>query len=341
MLMEDKSMAHRRALQNHIGVQPQYEWAFDAAGQPVPITKAIRSETYFCPLCNRRMVARMGEIKRHHFSHDEEHNCPPEEVARAAAGRWLERNIQQCLTNRQAIIMTWTCALCKQQHTADLLKGITQVQANYSAGDISADVALLDAGGKLRVAILLKTPDPAMMAAFFRDGVTTIGVDAVSAPYRMRDLPSLLSGSTIYGGLCTTQQAAKQKGVVVDVPALRDQLIAAANQSPFYAYGPLETSEGLTHVFTLNGKKLWLPPILWQRAIGGMLHSLSPALQILSQEWTQPDGAVIALYYITMKDSQAIAVRRFAPGNGAYARIELPRTGRMTALSVARCFAEL
>lgn len=334
-------MTRRRTTHNHIGTQLQYEWAFDALGQPIPITKAVRSEMYYCPLCSRRMVARMGDIKRHHFSHEEEHDCPPDEVARAAAGRWLERSIQQCLTNRQSIVMTWTCALCKQSHTADLLSGVTQVQASYSVGDLRADVALLDAAGKLRAAILLTTPDPAGMAAFFRESVTAIGVDAVSAPYRMKDLPTLLGGSTIYGGLCTTQQAARQQGIVVDVPALRDILIGAAMQFPYHAYGPLESSDGLTHVFDLNGKKLWLPPILWQRAIGGMLHSLNPALQILSQEWKQPDGAVIALYYVTMKDQQAVAVRRFPPGHGAYARIELPRNGRLNAVNVARCFAEI
>ena len=267
-------MTRKRITQNYTVVQPQYEWAFDAAGR-ILITKAVRSETYFCPLCSRRMVARMGDIKRHHFSHDEEHNCPPDEVARAAAGRWLEINIQQCLTHRQSIIMTWTCALCKQTHTADLLNGVTQVKAHYSADDVHADLGLLDASGKLRAAILLKAPDPAGMAAFFRDSVTTIGVDAVTAPYRMKDLPTLLSGSTIYGGFCTTQQAAKQKGIVVDVPALRDMLIDAATQFPYNAYGPLESSDGLTHIFNLHGKKLWLPPILWQRAIGGMLHSLN------------------------------------------------------------------
>jgi hypothetical protein len=99
----------------------------------------------------------------------------------------------------------------------------------------------------------------------------------------------------------------------------------------------------LTHVFTLGDQKLWLPPILWQRAIGGLLHTINPALQVITQEWPQEDGSVIALYYVTVRDTHAIAVRRFPPGKPVYARLDSTalRSDRLAAAGVARGFAEL
>ncbi|MBN1563681.1 MAG: hypothetical protein JXA10_07575, partial [Anaerolineae bacterium] len=81
----------------------------------------------------------------------------------------------------------------------------------------------------------------------------------------------------------------------------------------------------------------------WQRAIGGLLHSINPALQVITQEWPQADGATIALYYVTARDTNAIAVRRFPPGQEVYARLDSAafRTARLTALNIARSFAEL
>jgi hypothetical protein len=119
-------------------------------------------------------------------------------------------------------------------------------------------------------------------------------------------------------------------------------LADAAALPPYYFYGPLESTDGLTHILTLGKRALWLPPLLWQRAVGGLLHSINPALQIISQEWPQDDGGTIALYYIHFKDTYAVAVRRFAPGQPVVARLENSgfRTGRATAVDIARGFAE-
>ena len=335
----------RRRRQTHMAPaappHPQYEWAFDVTGQPIHITQAVPAGAYLCPVCGGKMVARLGEIKRHHFAHDQLKFCTPETVASAAAGRWLTGELQRLLGTRRSIMLSWPCPLCQQTHTADLLDGVTQVQQHED--EDSPDIILLDAAGTMRAAIGLKTPASRALAAAAQGGIMALALDANNLGQRMQDVPTLLAGTTIYGGVCTMQQAAARGGFVTDAPTLRRLLVEAVKTPPYNIYGPLTDHDGLSHVLILGQRRLWLPPILWQRAIGGLHHTISPALQIVSQEWPQDDGGVIALYYVTARDTHAVAVRRFGPNQPVYARLGsgIFRTGQLTATGVARSFAEL
>jgi predicted RNA-binding Zn-ribbon protein involved in translation (DUF1610 family) len=321
---------------------PQYEWALDATGEPVHVSQALRGDTYVCPLCGDRMIARLGEIKRHHFAHETLKVCTPQGVARAAAGRWIHNRVRDCLNTRQSVTMTWPCPLCEQTHTSDLLQDITDVRQNYRQDEAQSDIALLDERGTVRSVILLARPSADALAAYARQSVAAIVVDVTRRRGRLEDLAALLKGSPIYGGICDTQKAAAKEGIVTDADALRRLLTGAVSTPPYSIYGPLDNVDNLTHVFLLGQRRLWLPPILWQRAIGGLHHTINPALQIVSQEWPQPDGAVIALYYITAQTTHAIAVRRYPPGQPIYARLDASmfRPDRFTAANIARAFAE-
>jgi hypothetical protein len=334
-------MVRRR--QQHVPAphHPLYEWALDAAGQPVHILEAVPSAAYFCPVCGEKMIARLGDIKQHHFAHETLQFCEPEEVAQAAASRWLATHIQACLNEGRGIVVTWPCPLCHQPHTINLLNDVTRVRQKYEHHELVSDLALLDAGGQVRAALLLHKPTPEALGTYTRYEITVIVIDAARGHFS--DLSTLLAGARIYGGICSTQKSAAQDGIVTEPADLRRTLTEAVAGPPYYIYGPLTDFEAMTHVFMLGDKKLWLPPILWQRAIGGLLHTINPALQIITQEWPQPDGSVIALYYVTARDTHAIAVRRFPPGQPVYARLDTAafRSDRLTAVRVARSFAEL
>ena len=321
--------------------QPLYLWALDADGQPIHIFEAGRSEAYFCPVCGGKMIAKLGDIKQHHFAHETQQYCEPEAVAQAAASRWIANHVQACLREGRGIMVTWPCPVCHLPHTLDLLKDITQVRQKVTYHDLESDVALLDAQNSVRVALLLSKPSPDTLAAYVREKIMVIVIDAVRGHFS--DVAALLAGAQIYGGICLTQQNAARQGVVTDPAELRAALIDSVARPPYQVHGPLETYENLTHVVTLGEKKLWLPPILWQRAVGGLLHTINPALHIISQEWPQPDGSTIALYYVTARATYAIAVRRFLPGQPVYARLDSAafRSDRLSAASIARSFAEL
>lgn len=345
-MLEYESMSRKRRssvpLTPPPSAPPQYAWALDLQGLPVHISHADRGEMYTCPVCHGKMIAKRGEIKQHHFAHDQLQFCTPEAVARVAARRWLVMELQRMVHARQSVMLTWPCPLCKQTHTANLLHDIDLVIENHVHEDAVSDVALLDDDRALKVALLLSRPPQEMLLAYARQGVMVLVIDAVGRSMELSGLESFMAGAQIYGGLCTTQRDAAAEGVITDMDQLRSVLTNAVAHPPYYVYGALEDAHGLTHVFTLGDKKLWLPPILWQRAIGGLHHAINPALQIITQEWEQPDGATIALYYVTANDTSAIAVRRFPPGQEVYARVQpgALHGPRMSALSVARGFAK-
>jgi hypothetical protein len=346
--MESNIMAQRRRRRrqshntNLSQQMPQYEWAFDAAGRPLHISQAIRSETYTCPICGGKMVARLGDIKQHHFAHDSLGPCTPANVTCAVAKRWLVLNLGRCLERRRMVTISWPCPICKQTHAANLLDDIQHIQQDVAQYDIVSDVALLDASGRIRAVIAVTPPDPDMLAVYLRKGITVLFVNPDHLRGERLTLEFLLSGATIYGGPCTTQETFAQEGVITDIESLRRVLVETANRPPYRFYGPLESHDELTHILTLGQQKLWLPPLLWRRAVGGMLHSIAPRLQVVSQEWPQDDGRVVALYYVSLKDTYAIAVRRFESSDAVYARLgsAIFRTPRVTALDIARSFAE-
>ncbi len=138
------------------------------------------------------------------------------------------------------------------------------------------------------------------------------------------------------------QRAAAEAGYVVEGDALREIILDGVSAPPHRFYGLLEAEDGLTHVLSVGRRKLWLPPVLWQRIVGGVRHKVAPGFSILSQEWERRDGSTVALYYVTVKDAHAVAVRRFPPGEPVTARLGQAtlRTPRLSALQVARSLAE-
>jgi hypothetical protein len=335
-------MARRRRTPVPAAPTPQYAWAFDAEGRAIPIADAVRGGLYHCPLCQGRMVARLGGEVRHHFAHEALTACPADEVARAAAVRWLLNRFQDCLTARQVITTSWTCPLCGQVHGANLLAGVVSAAEHVVQGDLLAGVGLLGADGALRAGVVAVTPDVELVAAYDRAGTPLIVINPAQMWRPGLDLPALLSGATIYGGLCVTRQAAVGKGIIADEAGLRRALLDGVTLPPHRFFGPLDAEQGLEHVLVLGRHRLWLPPAVWLRVVGGVRHVIAPGVSILSQEWPRLDDSTVALYYVSARQSHAVAVRRFAPGEMVTARLADAafRTPRMSVLQLARSLAE-
>jgi len=320
---------------------PRYEWAFDRQGRPIAIEQAERGQEYTCPLCGGKMIPRLGEIKQYHYAHEEETDCPPETVARIAAARWIGQRLERCRTRQQVVWITWPCRLCALPHTIDLLDEITDIAEQHTWQSWTFDLALLDAAGEPRAVIALGEMPPDALRATAAAGITALSVPPGHLRGHAFTLPQLLKGSTIHGGICLTKRAITQQGIITEISALRDALTAAALREPYYAYGALESQGNVTHILTLREQHLWLPLGQWQRAVGGLLHVISPAVQVITQEWPQHDGATVALYYVTVKDASAVAVRRFAPAEPVQAHLASVslRSPQAAALQIARGFA--
>jgi hypothetical protein len=162
------------------------------------------------------MVAKLGDIKQHHFAHETLQFCEPADVAGAAASRWLAKRLQDCLDDERGIVVTWSCPLCHQPHTANILQDITQVRQKYAHHDLESDIALLDAAGEVRV-VRTSTAHRRCPAGLRSACIMVIVVDGAG---RFSDLAARCR-DRVYGGICTTQKSAALGGIVTDPADLR------------------------------------------------------------------------------------------------------------------------
>ena len=286
------------------------------------------------------MVARLGRVNQPHFAHETGRVCAPDEVKRVVTARWLAVALADCLENRRTVIASWVCSLCEQEHRANLLDGVIAVHAGYRVGSLLLDVALLGRSGGVQ-AVMVPAPVPDWLLVELTERALRVIVIRRDRPLPGMGLAEALEGAMFYGGPCATQQAAAAAGIVTDAPVVRRLLVDAVAEPP-HAFAAALTRQGVwSHLLSLSEQRIWLPPVMWHRAIGGLHHAVYPTLQIVSQEWPQPDGATVALYYITAHRSQAIAVRRFDADVAVVARLDpaVFRVGRFTALDVARSLA--
>ncbi len=314
-----------------------YRWALNAMGYPLPIEQAQRGQHYFCPLCHSPMIARLGEQVQHHFAHENDTGCTPEAVTRAALRRWITLQLRDALSKRQVIKVRWTCSKCKNTHTAQLLDGVAYVLEGYLWDSAYADVGMVDAAGNICTVILVQdetTPTPDTLHFFRGQEVYVLTIPASTTPSGS-DFATLIAGGELVGAPCPMLQ--KATNIIQDPETIRQALRDVVARWPGYFYGPAEKVDGLADVVRIGNRALWLPADRWREIIGGTKNPLAPGVQVTMQTWPHTDGGVIWLYYATVRDTAAVGVRRYGPGQTPTAYIDARfRHRHTTALDLVR-----
>lgn len=317
--------------------QVAYRWAFNEVGYPIPISAAQRGHHYTCPLCRGHMIPRLGEQLQHHYGHESNTGCTPAAVARAALRRWIALQLRDALTAHRMIPLRWACTKCGQTHNTDLLKGIVQAVESYQWEQYVADVALTDSAGNVQVVVLIEdeTNPPPETLDFFtqRNDVYTIVIPGNLEPAGI-DFVGMLQQGYLAGAICP--MLAKMDTVIKEPEAIRKALRDVVMRWPGYFSGPLETIHGLGNLLRVGNQMLWLPVEKWQQIVGGTRNRLAPGVQIQIQTWPHTDGSTIWLYYVSARETNAVAVRRYAPGRTPIPYLdERFRHRRVTALDLA------
>jgi hypothetical protein len=315
-----------------------YRWALDSSGYPVPITEAKRGQAYTCPLCRSQMIPRLGEQIQHHFAHENDTGCTPEAVTRAAVRRWITIQLQSAVEKHQVIRVEWKCSKCGNQHTADLLEGVSQVLEGYLWDSTHyADVAMNDTAGNVHTVILVQDelmPTTETLDFFLSKEIFTLIIPANITPAGS-DFATLLTLGQIAGAPCPMLQTATN--IIQEPDAIRAALRDAVARWPGYFYGPLEVVDGLANVVKIGNHALWLPPERWREIIGGTKNPLAPGVQITMQTWPHSDGGSLWLYYATAHDTGAVGIRRYGPGQAATPYLDARfRHRNTTALDMVR-----
>ncbi len=295
-----------------------YRWALDEMGTPVPISQAQRGRKYTCPLCHSPMIARLGDAIQHHFSHERETDCTSEAVTRAALRRWITIQLREAIQKRQVMKIEWPCSKCGRAHTADVLAGGVQVHEGYLwDAQHYADVALVDTAGNVLMIVLIQDdlfPTPEALKFFTSKDIFTFLIPASVTPAGS-DFRALVSQGQIVGAACPMLQ--QVTNIIREPEAIRQALRNVVSRWPGYFYGALETVDGLANVLRLDNAALWLPPEQWREIVGGTRNRLAPDVQVTIKEWPHQDGGSIWLYYATVRDTSAVGVRRYGPGQVA------------------------
>lgn len=323
---------------------PMYGWAMDKYDVPVPIHAAKRSEKYFCPVCHGDMIPKLGDIKQHHYAHANLIQCTPDNVARVVAGRWLAMTLRHKLAAGEAVNAVWRTADDKEEHTVNILKHVTSVDEGYLIISDLIDIALNTADGKTPVAILTGIegePAPATIQRMMENQTMVVVLNPVGVRGGQIDLQALFNEAKIYGGWWLIGKEKLPEEFVIDAKTIRSLLRVTANKPPYRFYGELHTEAGMAHMLNMNGRKLWLPPEIWEQVVGGARNRMGQDVIIMTQEWQQDDGSQIALFYITVRETIAVAIRYYPPGqtitmelgNSAF------RLARTTALDLAQQLA--
>ncbi|MFA6029154.1 MAG: competence protein CoiA family protein [Elusimicrobiota bacterium] len=101
-----------------------------------------------CPGCGEPLVARKGNIVRHHFSHESGGSRCGEGAIHAAAKLLLHQGINKAIQQNRAIGLTWVCKTCLEVHQGQLLKKAVRVVLEAAIDKFRPDIALIDAAGK-------------------------------------------------------------------------------------------------------------------------------------------------------------------------------------------------
>lgn len=331
-------MARRRAQESAAHSQPMYGWALQPNGRPVPIGVAQRgAHGYICPICQNSVIARKGDIKQHHFSHEELTTCTPEAVAMAIGGRWLMLELGAAMVLRRSVTVSWT--IDDKTSSANLMEGVVALADELETDHGLADIALVKEDKSIRAVIHLKDHVSDMMLNQFVAGGVTVIVPPLDA-FRSGqiNLATLLHNSAIYGGWQLLDEF--DGTLITDGSRIREILAHTVDFPPYYFWAPLEYFGPGRPVLRVAEHLVWLPYEVWRAVIGGTIHRLSD-LEITIQQWEPAgDGSVTVLFYVSLRETTAVAIRRFPSKDQVHATMNSAyRLKRTTAAEVAQLLA--
>jgi|GEM_PF-763148 len=303
--------------------QPMYGWSLDAENKPIPIAKAETGKKYYCPVCHGEMIPKKGKIKQHHFAHANLLNCTPETVARAVAGAWIVATLREHLAAGDAVTVTWKTQDEIETHTINILQGIDRIEQEETTKSGIGDIGLF-AGEKLKVAILLGIegkPDPKQVTKWIRQGVTVILLNPEGVRGGQLDLKTLLEQSSVLGGWWLLEAGELPATLETDPQFFTTLFTELVSKPPYTFYRGLKTAGTVSHLLEVNGRQYWLPIEFWRDVIGGSNHTVRAGVDVMIQEWAQPDNGKIMLFYVTTRKDCAIGIRRYMPQEDTVVRL--------------------
>ncbi len=140
-------------------------YALDAAGHVVHVDQVLRGKdcACCCPSCKQPVLARQGEIRKHHFAHIGL-RCDPDGQLHETAKLLVYERIAESIAQGEAVPVRWDCPICLLKHERNLFDatGADQVCCEYrwAEKNIRADIALLSGSAPVALIEIVVTHEP-------------------------------------------------------------------------------------------------------------------------------------------------------------------------------------
>ena len=160
-------------------------FAFDSSNSVVFAKDAIKGILYKCPECGEELVFKSSGntgpgSRRPHFAHKvgAGSNCTPESMLHSAFKIKTAEILQEKINNGcKEFILNWKCKECNKSYEGNLLFMAKDVKVELDLGVCRPDIALLDASGKVIIAIeIVNThyPEEDVLKYYRNNGIVLI-----------------------------------------------------------------------------------------------------------------------------------------------------------------------
>ena len=130
----------------------------DEEGRILHVNDAEKGDTYTCPLCGERIVARNeGKMQRPHFAHFKKsgNGCTGESLLLHLFKQRTVTLLQHHIEQQQAFLIRWSCPLCNRRYEKDILQQAASLTTDIDIEGHHPDITLLDTKGRPIIAIKL------------------------------------------------------------------------------------------------------------------------------------------------------------------------------------------
>ncbi len=220
-----------------------------------------------CPVCKEPVVARKGEVKRHHFAHYAGGMCDPEGVLHFMGKELLRHRISRNIRHERPLRMQWQCCYCGDVHGGNLLKMAESVELEHAFYGCRPDMTLFDCDGvpvSFIEVIVTHAPEDHVREYCDNHGVTLVqfhisnGRDLLALEHEQPLRPDLVD-------LCLRPQCPECAEVlveadlyVIEIPCWRCGLTmpAAVVRAGGHLFGPEKFSDDQVQIAEQHGALL-------------------------------------------------------------------------------------
>lgn len=128
-----------------------------------------------CPGCGVSLVAKKGEVRKHHFAHSRPSKCLPNETLLHLMGKeFLAQALRRFIEGGQGIKLEWKCDRCESNHKGRPFQNAREVAIEQAVGEFIPDLTLY--GDKDRVLAVFEVvvshkQDMNARKFYFRSGI--------------------------------------------------------------------------------------------------------------------------------------------------------------------------